>query len=530
MVFYKDMKHQEWLLPPNIEEIIPDNHICYFVDKIIDSMDFRPIEVKYEGPGHPAYHPRIDTKLLIMGMVDGVRSSRKIAKNAKENVVYMFLAGKLTPDFRTISDFRKNNGKLIGFCFKEIVRFAKGLGMVRLGHISIDGSKIKACASRDKTLTKDELSFIEEIIKNEVLDGINEDRIEDEIYGKDKDGYELPDDIKLAEHIKRFIRKKIKEKKMETKNEKIIRHLAKDYVKGNEKKKKKIMNKINKAKNEMNKSNVDAISLTDPESRFMKNQKNGIEHAYNPQITVDSEYGIIIANNVVQTPDDTYQLIPQIEKSEENIGSKLPEGTEVSADNGYYSVTNLGYLKDRGFDGYIPNQHITQIMKGKKTIKKNPFGKENLEYNSENDEFICPNNKRITFRYEYFDKCKRGNIRIYMVDKHYCRKCEYYKQCVKNKKGIKIIKSYGFEKETRDMIKKFESDNGKEKYKTRAMVVECPFGDIKQNMVLREFLVRGVTNVKTEFNLACIAHNLKRIWNVLAEKSLKIQTSAASSC
>jgi len=117
----------------------------------------------------------------------------------------------------------------------------------------------------------------------------------------------------------------------------------------------------------------------------------------------------------------------------------------VSADNGYYSVTNLGYLKDRGFDGYIPNQHITQIMKGKKTIKKNPFGKENLEYNSENDEFICPNNKRITFRYEYFDKCKRGNIRIYMVDKHYCRKCEYYKQCVKNKKGIKITDVLRFE-------------------------------------------------------------------------------------
>ena len=113
MVFYKDYKHQQWLLPPNLEDIISDEHICYLLDEVIDSIKFKDVEVMYEGPGHPAYHPRIIIKLLIMGMIDGIRSSRKIGKNTKENVVYMFLAGKLSPNFRTVSDFRKNNRELI---------------------------------------------------------------------------------------------------------------------------------------------------------------------------------------------------------------------------------------------------------------------------------------------------------------------------------------------------------------------------------------------------------------------------------
>jgi len=108
MVFYKDMRNQNWLFPPNILDLIPENHICFFVDEVVESIDYREIEERYEGAGHPAYHPKIMLKLLIMGTIDGLRSSRKIARAAKENVVYMYLAGNLKPDFRTISDFKNN--------------------------------------------------------------------------------------------------------------------------------------------------------------------------------------------------------------------------------------------------------------------------------------------------------------------------------------------------------------------------------------------------------------------------------------
>ncbi|NJD78669.1 MAG: transposase, partial [Candidatus Methanoperedens sp.] len=132
--FIKSFKNQTWLFPPSIEELIPEDHVCYMVESLIESLDFSVFEIKYDGVGHPAYHPRILLKLLLMGMLDRMRSSRKLARNARENVVYMYLAEKLTPDFRTISDFRKNNPDLIKveislkfseFCYQDRSSFIR---------------------------------------------------------------------------------------------------------------------------------------------------------------------------------------------------------------------------------------------------------------------------------------------------------------------------------------------------------------------------------------------------------------------
>jgi transposase len=302
MAFYKDYKDQAWLLPPRIRDLIPEGHLCYFLEEVIDSMDFSGIELRYEGPGHPAYHPKIILKLLLMGMTEGIRSSRKIARSARENVVYMYLAGKLKPDFRTISDFRMNNQELVEDCFKQVVSLAKQLGMVGLGNLSIDGSKFKASASTGQTLTKVELSFIEGFIKNELSKGIREDLIEDERYGEDKEGYETPRDIRT------LIREKLKEKNLKSRNEKVLRKILKEYLEGDERKRKKIMGRINKAKSQLDQASV---SLTDPESRFMKNEKGYTEHSYNPQLKVDSKFGIILANDVVQQCTEGISSFPK---------------------------------------------------------------------------------------------------------------------------------------------------------------------------------------------------------------------------
>lgn len=502
MAFIKSYKNQEWLLPPRLEDLIPEDHICYFIDEIVDSIDFSSIEARYEGPGHPAYHPKIIIKLLITGMIDGVRSSRKIAKNVRENVVYMFLAGKLKPDFRTISDFRKNNQELIKFCFKEVVSIAKQLDMVGLESLCIDGSKIKANASTGRTLTKEELLFIDGFIKNEISKGIEEDLTEDELYGEDKSGYET---LKLRE--------KIEETNLKSRNGKLLRKILRDFLEGDEVKRERIKETIDKAKSQIDQDSVDSVSLTDPESRFMKNKKGYTEYSYNPQITVDSKYGIILANDVVQQCTDKEQLIPQIEKCEENVG-KLPEGTKINADNGYYKTDNLRYLSDRKLDGYIPDNLSSQRLKGK-IIEKNPFGKESFVYDPAKDEFICPANERITFRYSYFDRSRKSNVRIYKSKRSDCENCKYYDQCVKNKKGVRIIKSPGFEIETKIMADKFESEAGREEYKIRARTVERVYGDIKQNMGFREFRTRGTNKVEMEYNLVSTAYNLKRMWNVL---------------
>jgi len=147
MAYIQSFKEQSWLLPPSIEDLIPEDHVCFLVESLVDNLDYEVFNVQYSGAGHPAYHPRILLKLLVMGVLDRVRSSRRLARNSRENVVYRYLAEKLSPDFRTISDFRKDNPTLFKEVFKHTVSFAKEEGLLDLSRLCTDGSKVKANAS-----------------------------------------------------------------------------------------------------------------------------------------------------------------------------------------------------------------------------------------------------------------------------------------------------------------------------------------------------------------------------------------------
>jgi transposase len=172
MVFIKSSKNEVWTLPPNIRDLIPSDHICYLVECFVDEMDFSEFEIKYDGSGHPAYHPCIMCKILIQSMLDRVRPSRAIARNVRENIVYMYLAENLHPDFRTISDFRKENEKLIAEAFKNTIKAAKYLGVIGLEQLSTDGSMVKASASKNSTVMEDVLRVVGEYVNNELKKGL----------------------------------------------------------------------------------------------------------------------------------------------------------------------------------------------------------------------------------------------------------------------------------------------------------------------------------------------------------------------
>jgi transposase len=158
MAYIPSYRDQSWLLPPSIEELIPEDHVCFLIESLIDDMDYGAFDIKYSGAGHPAYHPRVLLKLLIMGVLDRVRSSRRLARHARENVVYMYLSEKLSPDFRTISDFRKDNSELLKEAFKHTVSCAKEEGLLDLSHLATDGSTIKANAANKRIMSKEELA------------------------------------------------------------------------------------------------------------------------------------------------------------------------------------------------------------------------------------------------------------------------------------------------------------------------------------------------------------------------------------
>ncbi|MCH7520019.1 MAG: transposase, partial [Candidatus Dadabacteria bacterium] len=194
MSYIKSYKDQNYLLGPNIKDMFSKNHVCHLIERICNDMDYSKFDQKYAGAGHPAYHPRINLKLLLISQADGITSSRKMAKNAQENVVYIYLTEKVKPNFRTINEFRRKNGKLIKNVFRELNMFALEEGLIDLSHISVDGTKIRANGSGEKVVDIEKLKKIDQYIDRWIEEGIRIDEEEDKLYG-DRGIHELPEGI-----------------------------------------------------------------------------------------------------------------------------------------------------------------------------------------------------------------------------------------------------------------------------------------------------------------------------------------------
>lgn len=490
MSYIKSHYKQTWALPRRIEDLIPEDHICYLVESLIHSMNFTSFDEKYSGSGHPAYHPRILLKLLIMGMIDKVRSSRKLAKRARENIVYIYLAEKVTPNFRTISDFRKDNSQLIKKVFKHTVTLAKQAGALDLNHLSTDGTKLKANAANKHTLTKEELKFLLKFIDNELKEWAKQDELEDEKFGNLRGTDQLPN--KSKKKMKRMVKKYVKKAK----------------EKGNIFKE-KTKQKLKKAHREVRKHSLDKVSVTDPESRFMENKKGRIEFSYNAQITTDKN-GFVVANDICQKENDVKELKPQILQTKQNL-EKLPSNVPWCFDNGYFEGGNLAFLQQKNIDGHVATQKIP----------KNPYSIDKFVYHPEMDEYTCPGHHRVTFLREQYDKTIDKTYRLYKA--HGCGACPHQTFCTKDKRGARHIKVYPYRELRKRMVDKMQTTKAKETYRLRAEIVEPAFGDIKQNKGVREFFTRGLQKVKIEFNLVCIARNLKKIWirNTNENKSIQ---------
>jgi transposase len=314
---------QIFLFPKSLKDFIPKGHLVYLIDDIVEKFDLNPIIQKYSTNGCRAYAPVMLTKILFYAYCTGVYSSRKIAQRLEDNVFFMYLSAMQYPDFRTISDFRKNHLRELSEFFVEVLRLCQELKLVRFGHISLDGSKVKANASRHKAMSygrmqkkKDELEReVEELLKK--AQRIDEE--EDKEYG-DKRGDELPEELQFKESRLRKIKEAMERLEKEAKE------------KGGEKPKDKAQ-----------------ASFTDKDSRIMKTPF-GFQYAYNAQCAVDDANQVIVAQDVSNSGSDRDKLKPMIRKVKKNTGRR-PE--KLSADNGYLSEVNLKYLKRSKIDGYI---------------------------------------------------------------------------------------------------------------------------------------------------------------------------------
>ena len=328
---------QDLLLPPSLRDWLPEDHLAYFVSDVVDQMDLRAIESVYEEEdrGQPPYHPRMMTKILLYGYCVGVFSSRRIQKKIEEDIGFRVLAAGNEPDLRTISDFRKLHLPVLEGLFDQVLQIALQAGTMKLGRVVLDGSKVKANASKHKAMSYGRMQENEKRLKEEVKRLLQQaeaaDAEEDARYGPDRRGDELP--AELARRETRLQR--IREAK------RAVEERAREQAQSKGEPKEKAEKAKPEAKMQYN--------FTDPESRIMPGTE-GFVQAYNTQIAVEPDFQLIVGQRVTQASNDKQQLVPTLEAIREQAGQK-PQ--EVLTDSGYCSDANLKYLEKKKIEGFI---------------------------------------------------------------------------------------------------------------------------------------------------------------------------------
>jgi len=324
---------QMLLMPPALSDWVPEGHLARGVSDLVDTLDLSAIEDAYdEERGFPPYNPRMMVKLLLYAYCTGTYSTRKIAAKLEDSVAFRFLAASNEPDFRTISDFRKRHGVALAGLFEQVVRICAESGLVKLGRVAVDGTKIKAHASKHKAMSYGRMKEKESALRREIkeyLKRVDEvDRDEDRLYGPDRRGDEFPEEF--ARRDTRL--KKIQEAKAALEAE--AREKADSEGKDAEKAKPTDKSQRN---------------FTDPESRIQKTN-DGFIQGYNVQVAVDETSQIIVAQHVTPTAPDVNELVPVVESIKRTL-KRTPR--EVLADAGYCSEENIAAMEKRGIDPYI---------------------------------------------------------------------------------------------------------------------------------------------------------------------------------
>jgi transposase len=354
--------------------------------------------------------------------------------------------------------------------FLDIVRLCLELGMVGLGNVSFDGSRIKANASGKKTKDMD---GVDKRIKKLLDESIDVDREEDEVYGEETP-YRLPPHLRDPKERKRLIKEKLEEMK--------------------------------KAKERLEESGEKNTNLTDPDARLMKTRQ-GVRPAYNGQIAVDAKSQVIVATRLVEKENDTAQLIPLLEDVEANTGRR-PWIT--TADSGYSSLDNLEYLEKKGLLALIPDVmfHIEKLGKTKY------YPRSMFRYNIEPDTYTCPGGKTLTHSGSTLYNGDR--LDSYRCDESECKQCSCKAKCTggKARKVSRNSRDYLYS----GMRDRLETCLGEKLYKERMSIVEPVFGDMKKNRHFNQFSLRGLKKTSIEFHIVCIVHNLMKIHGHLRKK------------
>ena len=463
-------RNQSTLFPELLDDYVDENNPVRVIEAFIDECDLRHLGFQGVDPhatGRPSYHPSILLKLFIYGYLNRVQSSRRLERETQRNVEVMWLTGRLTPDFKTIADFRKNNGKAIRAVCREFVVLCRQLNLFADAIVAIDGSKFKAANNRDKNFTRAKIKRRMEQIEKSL------DRYFAELDSADR---EEP---------------AIDEGKTTNINEKITALKQK-------------MKDLKSLDAQMQEAPDKQISLTDPDARSMATSTKGSGMVgYNVQSAVDTKHHLIPAHKVTNVGNDRRQLSKMSKRARTEMGV---EDLTVIADKGYYTGEELLACHEAGITTYVPKPQTS----GAKVAGR--FGREDFHYDVDADEYRCPAGEPLIWRMTTVEK----GLTLHRYWSSNCQSCALKTQCTPSKQR-RVTR---WEHEAVLELAAERLANEPKKMLTRKQTVEHPFGTIKMWMGATHFQMKTLKHVSTEMSLHILAYNLKRVMNILGIRPL----------
>lgn len=457
-------REQYILFPEVINEYITEDNPVRFIDAFVDTLNLEEMGFARCQPaatGRPGYDPADLLKLYIYGYQNRVRSSRRLEEESHRNVEVMWLIRKLTPDFKTIADFRKNNTKAFKAVFRRFSLMCRQWDLFGGDVVAIDGSKFKAVNSTRRNFTRSKLErMLKEI--DEKLAGYLQQL--DEADAEEAEPHRLS-----AEEL----------------NQRIA------YLKARRQNRRELLKSIEDG-------DQTQVSLTDPDSRrISRHQKT--EVGYNVQMAVDDKHHLIVEEDVTNAVTDRDQLSRMAIKAKGALGV---DRLKVVADKGYYHGKEIKACEEAGIEPYV-SKPLTSV-----NTKLGLYGKERFRYNPEKNCYICPQGEELTYRFQSVEKDRPIGYYVCAV----CGNCPVKPRCTRNQQGRKIIR--WVEEEVLDRMHLRVSANPELMNKRKA-IVEHPFGTIKFWNNQGGFLMKGLRKVSAEMSLSALAYNIKRVMNIM---------------
>lgn len=503
-----DNRKQNLLLPPSLDELVPENHMVRVVDAVLDRLDISDILSTYRGGGNSAFNPKMMLKVLVFAYLSNVYSSRRIEELLRRDIYFMWLAGMKRPDFRTINYYRGKRLKE-GFdtVFTQVVRLLHEEGFVSLKVQYIDGTKIESVANKYTFVWRGSVEKYDARLKAKTEALLRQIEQNHAIENQENP---VPEELTAEEVTKRVerIKEKVDADNLGKEERKALKQIETDSVPR--------MNRYREQLETMGTRN--SYSKTDPDATFMRMKEdamlNGqLKPGYNVQISTENQF--ITNFGIYQRPTDTLTMISYLESFKARYGM---QSEEIVADSGYGSEENYEYMFSNGMTPYVKYNmfHVEQ----RRGYRNNPFRVSNLFYNPDDDFYVCPMGQKLKFiRQEkrYTASGYQQTVSVYRACR--CEGCPLRGQCHKSKRDRQIEVNHTLDDYKARARELLTSEQGIKHRSNRPIEPEAVFGQIKECGRFRRLRLKGLTGAKIDFGLKALAHNLRKLAQAWAKSS-----------